>query len=131
MKKASDNELLESYNKHNSVWKVGKEHGMCGQSVQERLKKIGANINGSGKKWSESDEKKLLESYLVYRNVGKLEVLAGQMNRSKHYICRKAKELGLTDKNHIKKYMSVWSSKKKETKLLSEIRRRQRIIKKS
>ena len=41
-KKASDNDVLESYRRNGSVWRAAKELGMCGQSVHERLEKLGA-----------------------------------------------------------------------------------------
>lgn len=43
MKRISDEQLLESYKRTGSVWKTAKDVGMCGQSVHERLVKIGVN----------------------------------------------------------------------------------------
>lgn len=40
-KKASNEQILESYQRLNSVWLVAKEFGMCGQTVHERLVRLG------------------------------------------------------------------------------------------
>ncbi len=40
-KKATDEQVKNSYKKHGSVWKAADELGMCGQSIQERLKRLG------------------------------------------------------------------------------------------
>jgi len=41
VQKATDDQITESYAKTNSVWKTAQELGMCGQSVHERLVKLG------------------------------------------------------------------------------------------
>ena len=38
--KATDQQILDAYNKVHNVWKVGELLGMCGQSVHERLKRF-------------------------------------------------------------------------------------------
>ncbi len=40
-KKATDQQIIDSYKKHSSIWKAADELNMCGQSVHERLKKMG------------------------------------------------------------------------------------------
>lgn len=108
MQKANDEQLIKSYNKHRSIWKVAIDFNMCGQSVQERLKKLNIPLDGGGKKWLEKDNERLLKEYSIYRDAGKLDMLAEDMGRTKQFICRKAKKLKLTNRNHIKKYLSVW-----------------------
>ena len=41
MKKATDAQLVEAYERLHNVWKVADEFGMCGQSVHERLARLG------------------------------------------------------------------------------------------
>src|SRR5690349_5802220 len=41
-RKVSDDVLLESYGRLKNIWKVAAEVGLCGQSINERLIKLGA-----------------------------------------------------------------------------------------
>jgi len=110
--KATDEELISAYDKEKSVWKVAKQFGMCGQSVHERLAKVGVieHIN----LWTSDNDEFLKRYYLEYRDVGKLESLAGHMGRTKHFICRQAKRLGLTNMSHPRPYISTWKYKPRE-----------------
>lgn len=103
IKKVSDETIIESYNRLNNVWKVAKEVGLCGQSVWERLKKLSL-INKIRephiRKFKDYDI--LKEKYLIYRDRGDLDLLAKELGRTKQFVCRKAKELGLTSLNHKK-----------------------------
>jgi hypothetical protein len=40
-KKATDEQLIKSYAITKNVWETAEEFGMCGQSVHERLTKLG------------------------------------------------------------------------------------------
>lgn len=100
MQKASDQEIIEAYSKTKNVWKAAKLLNMCGQSVHERLLKLNVKLNYP--KFS-IEEKLILElEYSSYRDAGKLKELAIKLNRTVPFICRKAKELGLTDIRHKK-----------------------------
>lgn len=112
MKKATDEQLIESYKKTKSVWKTAKEFGMCGQSVHERLQRLGA-INPINL-FTKEDYKVLEERYVLYRDSGQLQELANELGRTKQFICRKAKELGLTDKNSPKVALRVWKEAPEE-----------------
>lgn len=92
----TDDVLISSYERTGNVWKTGKEVGICGQAVWERLHKLGIckGINY----WSEEDDKVLIEKYNQYKSQYKLDVLAAELGRTKQFICRKAKALGLTNK---------------------------------
>ncbi len=106
VKKATDEQVINAYERHKSVWKAARELGMCGQSVHERLQKLGVEM--SQNVFTKDDEKYLSERYVPYRNAGQLQVLADEMGRTKTSICRKAGQLGLTDKNAPKTYFRVW-----------------------
>lgn len=104
-KKASDEAIAEAYTRLRSVWKVGEELGMCGQSVHERLQKMG--VDTSLNLFTREDESYLAKRYVLYRDAGMLQALADELGRTKQFICRKAKALGLTDP-HAKKAASFW-----------------------
>jgi Holliday junction resolvase len=95
-RKATDEEIVAAYQKHKSVWKAAEELGMCGQSVHERLTRMGVTLDGNGKRWTEEDDKKLAEEYEMYRYFGKVSQLAAIMGRTVFFLSRKAKGLGLT-----------------------------------
>ena len=102
-KKATDKEVLDAYKKTGNIWKAGELLSMAGQTVHDRLVKLGANkkINIL----TESDTNFLRNNYTAFRDSGDLETLAKMMGRTKQFICRKAKELGLTDRKHKRDYI--------------------------
>ena len=108
MKKATDDQIIDSYGRHKSVWKVAAELGMCGQSVYERLKRLG--VDTSTNVFTEEDEEYLAERYVPYRDAGKLQDLADEMGRTKQFICRQAGRLGLTDPKSKRTYLEVFKN---------------------
>lgn len=94
--KASDKDLIASYQRTRSVWETAKEFGMCGQSVHERLKRLGVEMNGGGNKWTVEAEIRLAEEYELYRYFGKVSQLGEILGHNVYTMSRKAKELGLT-----------------------------------
>lgn len=94
-KKISDEQIKVEYEKHGNIWKVGKTVGLCGQSVHERLVTMG--INKGKNVFSTSDREELKKEYFEYRDSGRLDLLAKRLGRTKPFICRKAREMGLTD----------------------------------
>jgi hypothetical protein len=101
-KKAEDSDLVSLYRKLGSVWKVAEATGLCGQTVHERLTAIG-EINRMNL-FSEKDREYLASNYADFRNSGRLDDLAKRMGRTKHFLCRKARDLGLTDQKAQKPY---------------------------
>jgi len=100
--KATNAELVAAYKELKSVWKVGKLFGMCGQSVHERIKKFG--VKTTNPRFSNHEKEILKNEYLKYRDSGELSILADRFGRTKQFICRKAKELGLTDRKRPKHF---------------------------
>lgn len=96
MMKATNEQLLDSYNRLKSVWKVASEFGMCGQSVWERLRKLGITDKD---KWTPTQLEQLRQAYAggkespVY-----IDQLTKLLGKPKSSISRKAKELGLTSR---------------------------------
>lgn len=101
MKKATDDDIKRAYTRTKSIWKVAKLFGMCGQSVQERLVKLDIEREGRGKKWTKEEEALLVFLYKngFKRGDGQLDNLLEVTGRTKQYISRKAKLLGLTSRN--------------------------------
>jgi hypothetical protein len=92
--KASNNELLESYNRLGSVWMVAAELGMAGQTVWERLKKLGISDRD---KWNDEQIVILRQAYSVNNNEPlNINELSVKLGKIKSNVCRKARELGLT-----------------------------------
>lgn len=105
-RKATDEQIISAYEQGGSVWAAGKILGMGGQSVHERLVKLGRAkpINV----FEDTEYEYLKTHYDAYANTGKLSELAVKMGRTRHFICRKARELGLTDQKRPKTYIAVW-----------------------
>lgn len=104
-KKNSDEVITEAYLRLNNVWLVAEELGnISGQSVWERVKKLGIltkkEVNNA-KKFK--DWGTLKEKYpIVVSEKGGIEKLAKELGRTKEFLCRKAKEAGLTNVNRKK-----------------------------
>ncbi len=114
--KASNAEITRAYKNTKSIYVVAKKFGMCPQSVQERLVKMG--IPRSKPKFSLLEIKRLELDYLVYRDAGKLNELATLMGRSKHLLARQAGKLGLTDPRGQKRWNSKWKYLTRESALV-------------
>lgn len=108
MKKATDEQLIAAYEQSGSVWKAARLLGMCGQSVHERLKKLGSAkpINA----FTDQDRERLKREYEGHAAAGTLDHLASQMGRTKQFICRQAKRLGLTSPDRPKPYLAEQTS---------------------
>ena len=99
-KKASDEEILKAYQETNNIWKAAEKLGMCGQNVWKRLKRLGITFD---QRIFSSKEKDCLKMYYErYASEGRLDDLAKIMGRTKPFLARQARELGLTD-SHRKK----------------------------
>jgi len=110
--KASDEEILQAYQATNSIWKAAASLNMAGQSVHERLVKLGIKLNYPP--FSEEEKATLIKDYLLYRNLGQLNELAKLMNRTKQFICRQARQLGLTSQSGPKPYSRIWKGMTEE-----------------
>ena len=102
--------LIESYNRLKNIWQVAAEVGLCGQSVHERLVRMGIILRNP--KFTKDEEFFLIEHYTNFLLAGKLQELAHKMGRTKQFICRKAKKLGLTDVSRPKKLLENFKPNK-------------------
>ena len=94
--KATNDQLIESYNRLKNIWDVAEEFGMCGQSVQERLVRLGIKRNNPH--ITDIDLQRIRVVYekgIIYGD-GKLKKLSIELNRTIPFISRKAKSMGLT-----------------------------------
>lgn len=100
MRKATDDQLIESYTRLGNIWKVAEEFGMCGQSVWERLKRLGYEDKD---KWTEAQLNELREAYSGSKEESvDINNLALKFGRHKSNVSRKARELGLTSRTRKK-----------------------------
>jgi len=107
----TDQQIREAYSKTGNIWKAGEALGISGQSVHKRLVSLG--IDRNNKKFSQDEINRLSTCYEIYRDAGNLESLATDMGRTKQFLCRKAKELGLTGHNK-KPWLCVWKHMKEK-----------------
>jgi hypothetical protein len=96
--KVTDEQIIHAYQKTNSVWKAAKILGICGQSVHERLKKIGAISNNY---FTEEEKNKIEQLYKkgFSRGDGSLDALCNELKRTKQTVSRMARKLGISDIN--------------------------------
>lgn len=99
-KKASDEEILKTYQETNNIWKAAEKLGICGQSVWERLKRLSIQLNN--RVFSDKEREFLLKNYEGCVSEGRLGELSDLMGRTKQFLTRQAGELGLTDINREK-----------------------------
>lgn len=104
--KATDRELVAAYKRTKSVHKAGKLLGMYGQTVHDRLRKLGVCFRNH--RWTPREEQILLEQYTRYRDAGTLSDLAKKLGRTRQLLCRKARQLGLTHVQGPKLWNRVW-----------------------
>lgn len=94
--KATDKAIIDSYAATKSVWKTGEQLDMCGQSVWERLRRLGI-VTSDENAWTKQQIQVLTEAYSI--DIAEpilLEDLAEIIGKHKTNVCRKAHELGLT-----------------------------------
>lgn len=97
--KCTDAEILHAYAEAKSVWGAAKLLGLCGQSVHERLQRLGASR--PIRILSDAEKEIIREVYQsgILRGDGKLKALSLRINRTVPFISRYAKKVGLTTYN--------------------------------
>jgi hypothetical protein len=93
--KATDAQILDAYKRGGSCAGAAILLGMSAASVHERLQKLGASKKPNH--FDAEDKERLVRDYDSYVRAGRLGDLARDMGRTKQFLCRKAKEMGLTD----------------------------------
>jgi Holliday junction resolvase len=105
-KRVSDEDLVAAYLETGSVHKAGARVGLHGASAHERLVRLGVAkpIN----EFTAAERERLQREYLVFRGAGRLGDLAKEMGRTVPFLCRQARELGLTDQRAAKVWKGTW-----------------------
>jgi hypothetical protein len=93
--KATDEQILTAYAQAGSCAKAATLLGMSAATVHQRLKKLGASRKPNI--FTQAERQHLAANYDAYVRAGQLECLAREMGRTKQFLCRKAKEMGLTN----------------------------------
>lgn len=91
--------LWHHYRTSKSVWRTGKFFGLAGQTVHEHLQKNGYKLYGAN--FTLEEDIAITEAYRTAKGVRSLDLhaLAAKLGRPHHSnICRRARELGLTDR---------------------------------
>lgn len=114
-KKASDEAVKAAYAKAGSAKGASELLGMCKQSVHERLARLGVCMNAD--KFTDGDDARIVAEYEAHADTGRLAVLAQSMGRTKSSLARRARHLGLTDRNRKKPYLSEGSSERQKAHL--------------
>ena len=113
IKKRTGQEILDSYAKTQSVWKSAKELGMCGQSIHERLKKLGAS--NPLKTVTEEQIQAIKAAYQApfLRGESPLSALESRLGMHRTNICRIARRLGLTSMNRLHSKLKIKAMRKR------------------
>ena len=90
-----DSEIIGAYEAAGSVHEAGKMLGCSHSTVHRRLQTLGIGRNNT--RFSELEAERLRLEYPIYRDELRLDDLAEAMGRTKQFICRKARDMGLTD----------------------------------
>lgn len=93
-RRVADHELIAAYEQTGNVHKAGVILGIHGGSVHERLVRMG--IARKNPRFSDADRDRLKAEYETAINAGKLAELAASFGRTKEFLCRQARALGMT-----------------------------------
>lgn len=102
--KVSDESVVAAYVATGSVWRAAERIGLCGQSVHERLLRLGIRLRNP--RFTESDRDHLRRTYSAAADVGNARNLAVEFGRSPQFLCRMAGALGLTEQSRPRSYIS-------------------------
>jgi len=92
-KKATDDQIRDVYLETGSVWITGQRLGMCGQSVHERVQKLGIIQSNF---YTPEVQKKIELFYAGNFKTGDLDIFCKANGFLKPNVCRWARERGLT-----------------------------------
>lgn len=92
----SDLEMVDAYIKYGSVHKAGKALGISHSRIHRRLQAIGAT---KPQNVLTDDDRRRIEDYYLSTPPASFDlgVLVKELDRTKPFICRVAREMGLTD----------------------------------
>jgi len=102
--KATNEQILAAYERFGSVRKAAEHLGMCGQSVHERLAKMGASK--PIRTVTDEERQIIRDRYQEHADKGTVQILASEMGRTRHFLCRVARSMGLTKSNRKRPYIA-------------------------
>lgn len=105
-RKATNEQLVSAYSQFGNIWRVADCFGMCGQSVHERLQKLGVIVPKNI--FTKEDDERIVREYELFASVGKVVDLADAMGRTRFALCRRAGVLGLTNPKRKRPWVAVW-----------------------
>lgn len=103
---ALEQAISQSYATTHSIYKTGRELGISPQRVYATLVRLGENKHLNV--FSSTDQQILVREYHTYANSGQLDQLAIRLHRTKQFLCRQARKLGLTNQFRSKPYIATW-----------------------
>ncbi len=89
MRKFTNEEVIAAYKETGSVWNAAKKLGMCGQSVWERLRRLGVPL--SQRAWEETE----IAEVCALASTHTISEIAQQVGRSYATVAGKISELGI------------------------------------
>lgn len=102
----TDQQIIDAYQRHGSVWKTGDALGLSGQQVHARLAAIGATK--PIRVFTDAERDRLRRDYIEYRAQGRVAELAAEMGRTVQFLSRQARALGLTTHVYPRLYSGKW-----------------------
>lgn len=95
----TDAQVAEAYARLGSIWKVGAELGISGQTAHKRLKRLG--IQPAGVRYLSDVEKQRIIQYYTETPAASfaLDDICREIGRSRITICKFARRAGLTDQS--------------------------------
>ena len=120
-RKATDQQIIQAYKECGSCKKAARKVGICYQSVHQRLKRLGVPMPYKHKRFTQTELDRLRRDYVRYRDWGRLDELAAEMDRPKTSICLKARRLGLTTYRRPQRQAGKWKyMTEKEARVIFE-----------
>lgn len=102
-RKASDEDVIAAYREHGSVWAAAASLGMCGQSVHQRLQRLGVPMPPKNPQYSDSELERIRRYYAeTPRRSFSLYALSAELGRPRASIALQARKLGLTQRDRKK-----------------------------
>lgn len=95
--KVADDAIKNVYLKTQSVWKTGEVVGMSGQSVHDRLKKIGVDTSRNVVTAEEIEKIRVFYEHGFECGDGTQKAFSKELGRTSASVCRIAREMGLTN----------------------------------
>jgi len=107
----TDSAVVSAYKRLGSVWRVGSELGVAGQTVSRRLRRAGVLVNR--RYWTEPELNKLRDYYKT-TPVSKfsLDQISSELGRDKYTVCGMAGRVGITNQSRKSSAVAVESMKK-------------------